>query len=240
MMNLNFCIKLTLSISVVMMAFHTKAQNGLTVTWGLQNTEYYMEKKSQDLTAANNFQPVKNGKEYRDFVPGKNYNQVITPLFERIQDLWKKFNTSLPKGAIPTKLEFVKFARNEDPYFAGEATKLAPVLYFDFIGQSKEYILMSITITTIRFDEYMGGGFSMSDAWYDIELKHKKGDFTYNVEKKLRFTGSGRAELRFWSDNYSKQNGMTPSGEYNINIRFNFLVDGKLVSVSTGMFKIDV
>lgn len=117
---------------------------------------------------------------------------------------------------------------------------MAPVLYFDFIGNSQKYVLESIEIKTIDFDEYMGGGFFLNNAWYDIELKHEKGKHLYKVDKKLQFNGSGRAQLRFWSDNYYESMGMSPMGCYLISLKFNFISNGKMISVETEPFKIDV
>ena len=168
------------------------------------------------------------------------YNDVIQIFFERHWKLWDEFKKQSSSDSSQTKLNFVKFAKDKDPYYYGIAKSLAPRLYFDFIGETKEYVLKSIEVTTISFEEYSGGGFSDNEAWYDIELKHLPGTYIYLVDSKLRFTGSGRAVLRFWSDNYYKGASMTPSGCYMISIKFNFLINGQKTSVSTGTFKIDV
>jgi hypothetical protein len=79
------------------------------------------------------------------------------------------------------------------------AIKLAPVLYFDFIGASgKQYVLDRIIIETFEFSEHKGGGFFDRQAWYDIELSKEIGIKTYNVDRKLQFAGNGRAEIRFF------------------------------------------
>ena len=85
-----------------------------------------------------------------------------------------------------------------------------------------------------------GGGFLKDYAWYNIILKPIKGKYLFEVNKKLKFSGSGRAELRFWSDNYNATEGMSPMGTYIINLKFNFLSNGKSISVETNPFEIDV
>ena len=168
------------------------------------------------------------------------YDDVLQIFSERHWKLWDKFEKQPGSDSRQTKLDFVKFAKDNDSYYYGLAKSLAPRLYFDFIGESKEYVLESIEVKTISFVEYSGGGFSDNEAWYDIELKHRPGTYIYPVDSKLRFTGSGRAVLRFWSDNYYKGAGMTPSGCYTISIKFNFLVNGQKTSISSGVFKMDV
>jgi len=106
---------------------------------------------------------------------------------------------------------------------------------------SDQYVLEAIEVTTLGFSEYKGGGFFKEEAWYDILLSHTKGKKRYDVSKRLVFTGNGRCELRFWSDNfYENQGWIAPMGEYMIDIEFIFSVGGKRVSVKTGSFKIDV
>ena len=63
----------------------------------------------------------------------------------------------------------------------------------------------------------------------------------YNVSRRLIFSGSGRCELRFWSDNfYENQGWIAPMGEYMIEIRFIFSAGDEEIIVSTGSFKIDI
>jgi hypothetical protein len=161
-------------------------------------------------------------------------------LFDRHHPLWEKYIETIGENSELDKENFNLFVKREDPYFYGMAQRMAPVLYFDFVGLNKEYVLETIEIETINFNEYKGGGFFQNNAWYDIELKHEEGIHTYAVNKKLRFVGSGRAELRFWSDNYYKNVGLSPMGCFTINIKFNFIYDGKKVSVQTNPFLIDV
>jgi hypothetical protein len=226
---------------LLQLSFVCFSQSKLTVKWGIENTRYFQEVKATREQSSAYFPKAKpNDKFYRFFKPTSAYESTLQIFFERHSKLWDKFEDQTKADSLRTKLNFVKFAKEQDPYFYGIAKSLAPQVYFDFIGETKEYVLESIDVTTIRFDEYSGGGFSDKEAWYDIELKHIPGIYNYPVDSKLRFTGSGRATLRFWSDNYYKSFGMTPSGCYMISIKFNFIVDGKKLSVSTNAFKIDV
>ena len=228
-------------IFILFVPFLGLTQSKLTVKWGIENTEFFKETMATIEQSSAIFTKAKpNDKKYRFINTTSMYNDVIQIFFERHWKLWDEFKKQSSSDSSQTKLNFVKFAKDKDPYYYGIAKSLAPRLYFDFIGETKEYVLKSIEVTTISFEEYSGGGFSDNEAWYDIELKHLPGTYIYLVDSKLRFTGSGRAVLRFWSDNYYKGASMTPSGCYMISIKFNFLINGQKTSVSTGTFKIDV
>jgi hypothetical protein len=219
----------------------SNAQVSLKLTWGLENTEYFQETKSTKGESPAYHSKAKNhDKYYREFIHDSKYNNDNYEFLKRRYKLWEAFEESTASNKERTKINFLKYVENRDPYFVGMVKRLAPQLYFDFVGISKQYVLESITIATVNFEEFKGGGFSTNEAWYDIELKHKIGEYTYLVDKKFRFSGSGHAVLRFWSDNYYPSFGMTPSGKYTINVKFNFDVDGRKVSVSTGIFKISV
>lgn len=216
-------------------------QTKLTVKWGIENEGLFKETMATKEQNSAVFPKAKpNDKKYRFINTTSMYNDVVQIFFERHGKLWDEFKKQSNGDSSQTKLNFVKFAKDKDPYYYGIAKSLAPRLYFDFIGETKEYVLESIEVTTISFEEYRGGGFSDNETWYDIELKHRPGTYIYPVDSKLRFTGSGRTVLRFWSDNYYKGAGMTPSGCYMISIKFNFLINGQKTSVSTETFKIDV
>jgi hypothetical protein len=137
---------------------------------------------------------------------------------------------------------FLTWKRAQDPFCAAQARMMAPEIYFDFVAaDGDEHVLDSITIYTIHFDEYRGGGFSEREAWYDIEVKHEQGHYTYAFDKRLVFSGHGRTVLRLWSDNYYASNGwMCPMGEYIIDIKFYFTASGKVESIATGLFAIDI
>ena len=217
------------------------AQSKLTVKWGIENKDLFQETKATSEQTSAYFPEAKpNDKKYRFINAAPKYNKVAQIFFERHWQLWKEFEKQPKTSATPTKQDFVKFAKEKDPYYYGIAKSLSPSLYFDFVGESKEYVLESIEVKIISFDEYKGGGFSDNEAWYDIELKHMPGTYIYPIDKKLRFTGSGRAILRFCSDNYYENVGLTPVGCYMISIKFNFLIDGIKTSVTTEKFMIDV
>lgn len=216
-------------------------QDSLVLKWGLESTRYFEEMQVGKAYNSAIRIPAEEGDTlYRFFTTNQKYEKVIMTIFARHNKLWDLYRESIGKESEPDKKDFISYARREDPYYLGLTKEMAPVLYFDFIGVSKEYVLESIEIETIDFGEYMGGGFYQKNAWYDIELKHELGKHKYDVDKKLRFVGSGRAELRFWSDNYYKYMGMSPMGCYVINIKFNFICDGSNISVQTNPFKIDV
>ena len=92
----------------------------------------------------------------------------------------------------------------------------------------------------MAFEEYSGGGFFDRESWYEIELAHLPGRRVVRVDRRLRFTASGRTELRFWSDNFYPAAGITPMGCYTLRLTFYFTASGGAVSVSTGTFKMDV
>jgi hypothetical protein len=153
--------------------------------------------------------------------------------------LWEQYNSE----NYPIERDaFTKFIRDHDPNCTDFYANLAPVLFFDFVASNNAtHVLEKIEITTLGFEEYFGGGFVSKEAAYDIVLSHIKGNHVYKPDLRLRFDGTGRLLLRFWSDNYKPKYGwITPVGIYVIDITFVFLVNGKEVRVSTGPFAIDV
>src|SRR5262249_6712293 len=110
---------------------------------------------------------------------------------------WARYEARVPLAAR-SKESYVEFLRHDDVELLGIMKSLAPTLYFDFVGASgREYVLDSLEVVTMSFDEYSGGGFFDSEAWYDVTLQHRPGKQEIGVNKRLRFTGSGRAQLRF-------------------------------------------
>ena len=218
----------------------------LVMTWGLQNTwSYHESRRGYQEDAA--YHPEEQGEKYRTF-GFSNAQDVLPPMFkcfERHFELWKQYQYIIKNrdgSPKPDRKDFERFKSEQDPTCDQHAKKQAPVLYFDFVASSSDqYVLEAIEVTTIRFSEYRGGGFSAGQAWYDITLQHKEGTKRYDVAKRLVFSGHGRCELRFWSDNYFDTQGwIAPMGEYLIDIRFLFSTGGRSISVSTGQFKMDV
>jgi hypothetical protein len=240
MINLKALFKIAIVITLVPTASYSQK---LKLVWGIENSEYFKESKvDKEGTGAIHTTPKKGAKLYRFVSSSDLYRPILFEFFDRHHKLWDNFIKQNPqiRTNVNNKTDFITFAKKEDPYYLGLTKKLAPQLYFDFTGGNQEYTLESISIQTISFEEYKGGGFSQNEAWYDIILKHIPGIYTYNVDKKLAFNTNGRAVLRFWSDNYYVNMGLTPTGCYTLKITFNFIANGIKESVSTEVFKMDV
>ncbi|MFZ4856961.1 MAG: hypothetical protein ACOYL3_11240 [Desulfuromonadaceae bacterium] len=215
----------------------------LSLKWGLENNWSYSESLQPDYGET---RPKAKAKKYRTFtLSGREVTESLRKCLERHFKIWDEYKVSLvaqPGQPKPDKKDFEKFKAERDPFCDQHAVKQAPVLYFDFIARSGEqYVLEAIEVTTLDFAEYKGGGFFKEEAWYDIVLQHKKGIKRFDVAKRLVFSGNGRCELRFWSDNFDASHGWSaPMGEYMIDIKFIFSAGGKRVSVSTGTFRMDV
>jgi hypothetical protein len=247
--------KLTNYLLLLLLFPGTLHAQQLSMTWGLENTWSYRELhqgRTYEQDAA--YRPESGGKRYRtfEFIEGKK--DVDEPRFECLErhfQLWEAYQAAIKEGEIPSppkgdpdseRRAFVAYKTQMDPFCTMHADKQAPALYFDFIADSPhEYVLRHIEITTLRFSEYMAGGFIKEQAGYDIVLSHKEGTKIVNIERKLAFSGHGRVELRFWSDNYyPKQGWIVGPGEYMIDICFVFSVAGGVAKVATGPFKIDL
>lgn len=218
----------------------TQAQ-ALSMKWGLESTRSYRETE-RTLDEDGAVRSERAGKRYRTFAFNERDKAVLEPMLkclQRHEQLWAQYRKAHAK---PVQAEFEQWKAEQDPACDQHAKQQAPVLYFDFVATSQDaLVLEAIEIQTVRFSEYRGGGFFRQEAWYDIVLRHDKGTKRYDVSKRLAFTGTGRCELRLWSDNvYPQQGWIAPQGEYLIDIRFVFTSAGKPVSVSTGPFKIDV
>jgi len=230
--------------ALLLIASVARAQE-ISMKWGLENKWSYQE-TTRTLNDDASVHSNRGSRKYQTFSFNNNSAVVDTMLkcFERHFELWSKF-TRTWSGGDPSKSKrqaFEEFKSVQDPLCDQHAKQQAPVLYFDFVSKSKdEFILEAIEITTLRFSEYKGGGFSKEEAWYDVILSHAQGKKRYDVSKRLAFTGTGRSELRFWSDNYYAEQGwIAPMGEYLIDIKFIFSCAGKQTTVRTGPFKIDV
>jgi hypothetical protein len=214
----------------------------LTAHWGLQSDVLYEEAREvPGSTSAVKSQSRKPATVRAFRIREPQYGSALMSFLQRHNQLVPLYRKTLPPpGSAITREQFVSWAKDQDPVYIASGRRLAPVLYFDFIGGSgKEYVLTRIDVKTIAFEEYSGGGFFDQQAWYDIELSKDSGSKTYQVDRKLRFTGTGRAEIRFLSGNYYPSSAMTPLGSYLISMRFVFLVDGKEVVFDTGKFRVD-
>jgi hypothetical protein len=217
-----------------------EAACNLSMKWGLESTANFRElSQFGDETSAFGSN-TKAGPKLRAFRMSSAGDATIQRYFARHWDILKVYKSSHPATGPIDRTSFVAWARNTDPFYVSLGRSLAPVLYFDFTGNSQnEYVLDQVEIQTVSFDEYSGGGFYDSKAWYDVELSTKAGTHTINVDKRLRFTGSGRAELTFFSSNYYPGVAMTPQGSFKIALTFIFLRDGEKCRVSTGRFMVD-
>ena len=220
-----------------------EAPTPLQVKFGLENTRYFAEEQA----AAGSNRAIKaprGGGEtlYRYFSANESRTAREGLIADRHWKVWRQLQKEAGGGAFGMDQEdYAKVLRTRDPYLLGLVNEAAPSLYFDFTGLSNaEYVLDAIEIETIAFDEYSGGGFFNGEAWYDIVLRHQAGMRSYSIDRRLRFTGSGRAVLRFWSDNWYRSAGLAPQGCYLIDITFVFLVNGRTERISTKPFKIDV
>jgi hypothetical protein len=237
-------IKIVVAITVFMPCL--AMAEDLSMKWGLENTWSYIE-TSRGYQEDGAYYPETKGKKYRSFAFNNN-PKVVDPMlkcFDRHFMLWNQYQNEIARrggSAKPDRKDFERFKSERDPTCDQHAKQQAPVLYFDFVAKSSDqFVLEAIEITTLQFSEYKGGGFFKEEAWYDIVLSHNQGTKRYDVTRRLVFSGHGRCELRFWSDNYyDRQGWISPMGEYMIDIKFIFSTGGKQVSISTGPFKIDV
>lgn len=225
---------------ILLCTTYSQAQK-LEVNWGIESGLREEVAATAEQNKAQSPKAKKGEPTYRYFRVTPEYNDVSQMMMDRHWKIWPLYKQSLPKGQQPSRVGYRKFVEEKDPSFYGFVDQLAPRLFFNFLGESgKQYVLESIVEKTLRFDEYSGPGFTDNEEWYDIVLSHQPGLRTSPVASMLRFTASGRANLRLWSDNFNENSGLTPMGCYLIEITFNFRVDGKTVSVKTEAFKIDI
>jgi len=202
-------------------------RNKLRVRWGLP-----------DPTVLQESQVKWHGQGIRVFRVGAKYFEVQRVRDPRVAAAWLRYKSG---GVEPSQAGFANFVRENDPYLSAIVAESAPKLYFEFIGVGQtQYVLTSVEVKTFVFSVYAGSGFVDANAWYDIVLAHRPGIRSYDVPSHLRFNGSGRAEFRFWSDNFEPgADGNTPLGRFVIQMTFHFLADGQEEDVSTGVFAID-
>jgi len=224
----------------------------VNMKWGLENTWSYYEPpqgRAEDEDAATH-PPTSEARRYRAFAFAEGSTEVREPwlaCINGIMRLWDRYQRSAPtpdagSAAADGRDRFREYIAREDPTCVGQLKKTAPRLYFDFTSDTAEqFVLERVEVTTLRFSEYMGGGFAEKEAWYDILVSHREGVKAYFPEPRLVFKEHGRVTLRLWSDNFYPNVGwIAPMGEYTIDIRFLFSTAGKIVTVSTGPFKIDI
>lgn len=206
-----------------------------TMTWGLENDGVFREGQK--------FSPswLKwKTRPKRFFVfNGGAHHQEADECTNRRMDLWFQYKKEHPNT---TKEQFDSFWQVREPRCVITMQRLAPTLFFDFAGKSgSHYVLRTVDVRTFDFSEYRGGGFEAKTSWYDLVIPHIPGVHSFQVERKLEFDATGRAQLRLWSDNYYASNGwVSPMGAYLIDITFHFECDGLENTLSTGPFQIDI
>lgn len=200
-------------------------QPQLQMTWGLENTKFY------ELRATGAGSSVK---EYRR---NTAYVAAEQKLDNRQDGVFVAYQNATGRGIILKEVQ--EWVKQNDPYHLAMIRDLAPTFYFDFLGTSgKEYVLETISIETVAWSPVWGGGFADREAWYDVEIERTRGVKVFPVERKLRFTSSGRSVLRLWPA--IGTGGFAPGGKFTIDITFTFLVDGQARKTSTGRFSIEL
>ena len=227
---------------VTLILSNSAAAQQLTVRWGLDApTDYYKERLATASQNALDFPKSNDDEEmFRYFtLVLPDYTDAISPWIGRTAEWYAQH---LQRGGTPTRRAFSSYVRARDPYLVDHFRSFAPRLFFDFMGSvDTQYVLTEIIVDVLDFSEYMGGGFADDEYSYDIVLIPKAGTYRYGVDRRLRFNGSGRAELTFFSDNFHPTMGLSPMGAYMIDLSFIFLANGSnSVKVVTGPFKIDV
>lgn len=134
----------------------------LAMKWGLES-QYHRELQAPEEYSGGSHIEAKKGEPlYRYFMVNEDkHKEAFHHVYNSHQDLWAKYKQTLRDDQSQDAKGYMKFLRENDPFFVKILVSLAPVLYFDFIGKSgKEYVLNTIIVRTIRFDEYLGRRFS--------------------------------------------------------------------------------
>lgn len=209
--------------------------------WGLEGPAVYEEIRATADQDSSYWPDAEPGAEtFRYFaVINSLHTSEALPLMQAAE---RAYQVHVAEGGEKSLAAARAFTRARYPFIAAGFRNLAPVLYFDFRGAAtKEYVLTEIIVEVVQFSEFRGGGFSDEPTLYDIYLQPEPGIYSHPFENALRFQGSGRAELRFFSENFYEWSGLSPMGAYMLDITFRFRVDGERdILVSTGRFKIDV
>jgi len=228
------------AVSAALLLASATSSQSLSLKYGLESrhhTESNNLGMNQEWPEAKKIFSRKRVRFFQERLP----HDRLMDCFSRHWTAWEKFQKVSGTSAA-TQDQFNRYKQQNDPGCSQFAKEIAPQLYFDFTAPGSEnYVLEKIEVNTLGFGEYKGGGFFEREAWYDILLSNKPGIKTYDVDRRLTFQRTGRAVLRFWSDNFYPNAGwMAPMGAYILDIKFIFSANGRKVAVSTGPFMIDV
>ena len=259
--------KILIKSTILLLLANSALAQSLSVRWGLESAEFYEEiAATEEQNAADMSRRTDNDQIFRYYtIAEPQYGNAVSRLFRRFheQNWYEKYKQSdMPTSCgfqvaetqhdscagreqndmlTSCSFRFQQYLSGHDPFLVHSFRDLAPRLYFDFAGSSQtQYILTGITVEVLDFSEYSGGGFADNQYAYDIVLLPCPGKYYYAIDRRLRFAGSGRTELTFFSDNFYRSAGLSPMGAYMIDLKFHFLADGTTLEVSTGPFKIDV
>jgi hypothetical protein len=171
------------------------------------------------------------------------YNYLSQFDFSAYSKSWEKFITLKDTIGISDselRRSHTEFMRSNNIRLYARTHVLGPQISFTFSSCTHDsLILSSITIQTLDWSYYPGGGFAVESKWNDLVLSTKKGKKEYFLENRFGFKEKGQLDLRFFTDYFFRQNGMAPLGHFILQINFNFLRKGKVETVSTGVFKLD-
>ena len=229
----------SLALIALLIPMQVEAACNVTMKWGLESTNHFRERTVYADQAHPDMPTQAQGATFRAFQMNKAGNAAGLRYIQRHGPLLEAYRKAHSTGGQIAREDFVGWAKAADPFYVTLGRSLAPVLYFDFVGKSQEYVLDQVAVRTFSFAEYVGGGFYDGKAWYDLVLSKMPGTKVVNVDKNLRFTGSGRAEIKFFSDHYYPQVAQTPAGSFWINLNFKFMRGGEQCAVETGKFMID-
>ena len=217
--------------------------NPIRLSWKLKKEFVFKEIKATKAAEAG-WKPVpKKGEKLYRYIADAEYNFLSQYDFENYSRSWEAFYKSADTTGLrdsDLRKQYSEFLKTHDPNLKIRIHVLSPQLQFSFSSNSADSLyLQSITIKTIAYKSYLGGGFCGESEWNDIVLSHKNGVKEYDLRNRFSFLKSGTLDLRFFSDYFSRQVGFAPLGNYLIQIQFNFLGNGKTETASTEVFKID-
>lgn len=238
------CLSIFFVLNFIHFQQYSIAQtNPINLSWELKHEFFFKHVMVGKNVDAGSFQKPKKGEKKIRYIMETGYNQFSQPDFEKYSRSWEVFYKSVDTSGLTSqnlRKKYSEFLEGYDRYLKIRIHVLGPQLAFTFTSNSTDSVfLQTITIKTLEFSSYPGGGFCGESEWNDIVLSHKKGLKEYNFQNQFTFSKSGTLDLRFYTDYFFRDSGWAPLGNYLIQIQFNFLRNGKKESVSTEVFKID-